>query len=110
MKNSWQKGETLTLTAPYAVASGDGFKVGLIFAIASSAAAISTPVEGQTTGVCDVLAVTADTAAGPGVAIYWDDTAKKATTTVGSNIKIGVTAAAKTGSETTVRVRLNGVF
>lgn len=110
MKNTWQKGDTLSLTAPYDVVSGAGFKVGLIFAVATSAALNGTAVEGQTVGVCDVLAVTADTAAAPGVAIYWDDTAKKATTTVGSNIKIGVTAAAKTGTDTTVRVRLNGAF
>ena len=64
MKNSWQRGETLTLTAPYDVASGAGFKVGLIFAIAASAALSGQPVEGQTVGVIDVLAVTADTAAG----------------------------------------------
>lgn len=110
MKNNWQEGEALDLTAPYDVVGGAGFKVGLIFAIATSTALSGTAVVGQTRGVVDLLAVTADTAAGPGVAIYWDDTAKKATTTVGSNIKIGVTAAAKLGTDTTVRVRLNGTF
>lgn len=110
MKNAWQKGDVLTLTAPYDVVSGAGFKVGLIFAVATSTALSGASVEGQTVGVCDILAVTADTAAAAGVAIYWDDTAKKCTTTAASNIKIGVTAGPKTGSETTVKVRLNGAF
>jgi predicted RecA/RadA family phage recombinase len=109
MRNSYQKGDVLTLTAPYDVVSGAGVKFGLIFGIATSAALSTAAVEVQTVGVVDLLAVTADTAS-VGAAIYWDDTAKKATTTVGSNIKIGVAVGAKVGTDTTVRVRLNGSF
>ena len=39
MKNYVQPGNTITLTAPYAVASGDGLLVGSIFGIAAGAAA-----------------------------------------------------------------------
>ena len=42
MKNYVQPGNTITLTAPYAVTSGDGLLVGSIFGIASGAAALGT--------------------------------------------------------------------
>ncbi len=45
MKNFVQPGNTITLTAPYAVASGDGLLVGSIFGIAAGAAALGEPVE-----------------------------------------------------------------
>jgi len=38
MKNYVQPGNTITLTAPYAVASGDGLLVGAIFGVASGTA------------------------------------------------------------------------
>ena len=47
MKNSVQPGNTMTLTAPYAVTSGDGLLVGSIFGIASGDAALNDPVRGH---------------------------------------------------------------
>jgi predicted RecA/RadA family phage recombinase len=38
MKNFVQPGNTITLTAPYAVASGDGLLVGYIFGVAAGTA------------------------------------------------------------------------
>lgn len=109
MKNFVQPGSTLTLTAPYAVTSGDGLLVGLIFGIACFTAANAATVEANTQGVYDVTALSTDTAT-VGAAIYWDNTNKRCTTTSSGNTKIGVAVAAKANGDTTVRVRLNGVF
>lgn len=109
MKNYVQKGDTLSLTAPYAVASGAGFKVGSIFAVASGPADSGAAVEGATVGVFD-LAKTSAQAWTQGVAIYWDDTAKECTTTSSGNTKIGVAAIAASNPSAAGRVRLNGTF
>ena len=73
VRNYVQKGDTLSLTAPYAIASGAGFKVGSIFAVASGPADSGAAVEGTTVGVFD-LAKTSAQAWTQGAAIYWDDT------------------------------------
>ncbi len=57
MKNYVQPGNTITLTAPYAVASGDGLLVGSIFGIAAGAAALGEPVETTLVGVFDITKV-----------------------------------------------------
>ena len=57
MKNYVQPGNTITLTAPYAVASGDGLLVGSIFGIAAGAAALGEPVESALVGVFDITKV-----------------------------------------------------
>jgi len=108
MKGYVQDGETLTVTANRAVASGGGMLIGSIFCVATSAAANAAVVEAQTCGVIDIPAVSADTAAIWADA-YWNNTTFEVTATVGSNKKIGVFAKAKLAAETTARVRLNGV-
>jgi predicted RecA/RadA family phage recombinase len=72
MENFIQTGKTLTLAAPYAVASGAGFQVGAIFAVAVRAAANGDPVEGLREGVF-TLPKTAAQAWTQGQKIYWDD-------------------------------------
>lgn len=109
MKNFVQPGINLTLVAPYALASGDGALVGLIFAVATGAAANGGTFEGVTEGVFDLTALSTDTAT-VGAAIYWDNTNKRCTTTASGNTKIGVATQAKASGDTTVRVRLNAVF
>ena len=61
------------------------------------------------TGVYD-LPKTASQAWTVGAKVYWDNTAKACTTTVGSNTLIGIAVLAVGGGagETTGRVRLNG--
>ena len=44
MKNYVQPGNTITLTAPYAVTSGDGLLVGAIFGVAAGTAILGDPV------------------------------------------------------------------
>jgi len=112
MKNFVQPGDMLTLTAPYDVASGGGVLVGSIFGIAAFAALNGASVEAKTTGVFDLVATTHATtqAFAVGDAVYWDNSAKKATKVDTSNTKIGVAVAAKASPDAVVRVRLNGSF
>ena len=106
--NYVQEGDVLTLTAPYTVISGAGAKVGNIFGVALGDVASGATGEFMLEGVFDLLAVTADVAA-VGDRIYWDDAAKKATIDVTGTDQIGVAVRAKTSSDTTVRVRLDGI-
>jgi predicted RecA/RadA family phage recombinase len=111
MKNHVQPGNTITLTAPYTVASGDGLLVGSIFGIACADAASGEPVETDLVGIYD-LKKTASQAWAAGDKVYWDNTAKEATKTTTSNTLIGVAVTAVTGGagDTIGRVRLNGSF
>jgi predicted RecA/RadA family phage recombinase len=89
MRNAVQDGGTLTVAAPYDVAAGGGFQVGTMFLVALSAALNTQQVVGATGGVF-TLAKADSQAWTVGAAIYWDNTNKVCTTTVGSNKKIGV--------------------
>ena len=111
MKNFVQPGNTVTLTAPYAVASGDGLLVGSIFGVAVGTAALSENVETALTGVFDLTKIGSQ-AWTAGVKIYWDDTNKRTTNVATSNTLIGVaTEAVACGAGDTIgRVRLNGAF
>lgn len=104
MKNFVQKGENIDLTAPRALASGEGFLVGSLFAVASGAAASGAPVVGVTEGVFDFpKAAGAITA---GAKLYWDNVAFNVTTTATSNTLIGVATKAAASGDATARVKL----
>jgi predicted RecA/RadA family phage recombinase len=111
MKNYVQPGNTITLTAPYAVTSGDGLLVGAIFGVAAGTAILGDPVETAVEGVYDLKKV-ASQAWAAGDRIYWDNTAKQTTKTLTSNTLIGVATEAVAGGATDLigRVRLNGAF
>ena len=111
MKNYVQPGNTITLTAPYAVASGDGLLVGSIFGIASGTAAIGDPVETALAGLFDLTKVGSQ-AWTVGAKVYWDNTNKRCTTVSTDNTLIGVAVIAVAGGagDTIGRVRLNAVF
>ena len=111
MKNYVQPGNTITLTAPYAVTSGDGLLVGSIFGIASWDAALGEPVETALTGVFDITKVGSQ-AWTVGAKVYWDDTNKRTTSVATSNTLIGVATEAVAGGagDTIGRVRLNAAF
>jgi predicted RecA/RadA family phage recombinase len=108
MKNYVQPGNTLTLAAPYQVAAGAGLLVGTIFGVANCDAANGSPVEADIVGVFDLAKATGE-AWSQGGAIYWDNTAKKCTTTSSGNKLIGAAALAALSGDTIGRVRLNGV-
>lgn len=113
MKNYIQHGRTVTLPAPVALVSGQGFLVGSIFAVANFAAAQSAPVEGDVEGVFDLPKTDAQ-AWTVGAPIYWDNTNGCCTTSSASNANKLIGAAmlpvANTAGLTTGRVRLNGAF
>jgi len=111
MKNFIQRGETLTLTAPYAVSSGGGALVGSIFGVAATDVASGEDGEFQVAGVFDLVCETgASTGWSQGALIYWDNTNKRVTKTSTSNKLIGVAVRAAADGDATGRVRLNGAF
>lgn len=107
MKNFVQPGDTVTVTAPYDVASGAGCLVGTLFGIAAYSAKTGEEVEIKATGVFD-LPKTSAQAWTVGAAIYWDDTAKNCTTTATNNTLIGKALAVAANPSATGVVRLNG--
>ena len=107
MKNFIQRGDVVSLTAPYAVTSGDGMLVGSLFAVATTTAANGAAVEGMTQGVVRLTALGTDVGA-LGAKVYWDNTNKRVTVTATSNTLIGCLTVAKTSGQTTAVVRLNG--
>jgi predicted RecA/RadA family phage recombinase len=111
MKNYVQKGETLTLTAPYAVSSGGGALVGSIFGVAVNDYGNGEEGEFQLEGVFDLTRETgASTGWSQGALIYWNNTTKVITKTAASNKLIGVAVRAAADGDATGRVRLNGAF
>ncbi|MEG0082225.1 MAG: DUF2190 family protein [Massilia sp.] len=109
MKNFIQSGCTLTVIAPANVLSGQALLAGAIFGVACSDAVQGAQVEINRFGVYALAAVTADTGA-IGVKIYWDNTAKRLTTTATSNTLVGALATPKSGTETSATVLLDGVI
>lgn len=107
MRNFIQEGKTLGLIAPYALASGAGFQVGAIFAIASDAAAIGEEVQGVRHGVY-TLPKTAAQAWTVGQKIYWDDTNKRCDSIGSVGLLIGAAVAVASNPSTTGSVMLAG--
>ena len=107
MINFVKSGDNLTIAAPYDVLSGGGLKVGNVFGVAAFDALSGNNVECEVEGVYD-LAKDASTFA-QGDLAYWDDTAKKVTSTVGSNLLIGAVEVAAATGAAVVRVNLFSV-
>jgi predicted RecA/RadA family phage recombinase len=107
MKNFVQPGDTVALIAPYDVLSGNGLLVGSIFGVASFDALTGASVEAQLTGVFDLAKVSAQTWA-PGAKIYWDNSAKLATTVSAGNTLIGSAIETASNPSSAGRVRLIG--
>ncbi|MCF1444490.1 DUF2190 family protein [Ralstonia nicotianae] len=106
MKNYVQQGDTLTLTAPYAVNAGDAVLVGKIFGVAITSIAAGADGEFVTEGVFDLPALGTDTPA-QGAVLYWDSANKRLTTTATSNTRVGVATVAKAAGVATVRIKLD---
>jgi predicted RecA/RadA family phage recombinase len=116
MQNFIQKGETLNLIAPYAVSSGAGALVGRIFGLASDTVASGAVGEFVVKGVFDVAKDTSTFT--DGALVYWDNTAKLATSVATAHNIIGMacmTLADGTvvpggaSGDATVRVLLPGI-
>lgn len=107
MNNYVQAGKTLALLAPYVLASGAGFQVGAIFAVASAAALQGAAVEGNTEGVY-TLPKTSAQAWTVGQKIYWDNANKRCDSDGTLGMLIGVATAVAANPSATGEVRLNG--
>ncbi|HVJ02353.1 MAG TPA: DUF2190 family protein [Sphingomonas sp.] len=103
-----QPGDTLTLTAPYAVSSGGGVLVGAVFGIALHDAAQGAPVEVRRVGVWDVAKATGQSWVAHTTKLYWDNTAKNLTSVSTSNTLVGVAAASQASGDTVGRALLTG--
>ena len=109
MKNYVQPGESITLTAAAAAASGEGVLVGSLFGIASGDAAIGDKLVLTTKGVFTMPKVSTDVMA-VGAVVYWDDSAGLVTTEddTGTNPRVGLAVTAAGNPSGTVNVRLDG--
>ncbi|WP_347270989.1 DUF2190 family protein [Rhizorhabdus histidinilytica] len=108
MKNFVQNGDNLDLVAPYDVASGAGFLVGSLFAVASAAALSGAAVVGVTVGVFTLAKATGESWT-VGAKLYWDNANKRLTTTSTSNTLVGVAAKAAGSSDTSGNIKLGVV-
>ena len=108
-KNFMQPGRIVTLVAPTGgVVSGQAVQVGALFGVAAFDAIGGTGVEVALEGVWELpKAAVAIARAAP---VFWDATAGNVAADIGiSNALIGGAAEARSASDPTVRVRLNGV-
>jgi predicted RecA/RadA family phage recombinase len=101
MKNFVQAGDAIDITAPAALTAGQGLLLGDIFGVVAADAASGAPAVLNTEGVFTLRKATGTINAG--VRVYWDDTAKRVTTTATSNRCIGwhVGLAANAGADNT---------
>lgn len=109
-KNFVQVGSTISCVAPSGgVVGGLAYLLTNLLVVALSTAAVGESFEGKVDGVWkDMPKATGQTWAF-GVVLYWDDTAKKFTTTSTSNKRVGVALAAAASGDTVGTVRLDGV-
>ena len=109
MRNKLQKGRIISVLAPYAVSSGQALQVGALIGVASNDAVNGAPVEIDREGVYVLTAVAADTGA-VGAKMYWDNTAKRITSTATNNTLVGCLTEAKTNGQTTATILLDGAI
>lgn len=108
MRNYVQRGDTVTMAAPYPLASGDGALVGALFGVASYDTAAGEEAELATVGVYTLPKAAG--AVAQGAALYWDNAAKVVTTSSSGNIRIGVAILPAASGDAVATVRLNGSF
>ncbi|MBI1265422.1 MAG: DUF2190 family protein [Alphaproteobacteria bacterium] len=104
MRNYIQPGDTLTIPAPAAVASGGVVIAGALKGIAAGDAAPGASVDVSTRGVFELPKVGANEFA-VGAAVYWDADAELATSVSTDNTEIGFAVAAAGAGSASVRVR-----
>ncbi len=108
MKNYIQPGCTVSVLAPYALASGAGALVGTLFGVASNAAGNGEAVELVAEGVFELPKLSAQ-AWTVGAIVYWDDTNKWLTTVASTHVAVGKALAIAANPSATGIVRLSGV-
>ena len=108
MRNFLSPAKVVSVTAPYALNSGDGCLVGVLFGVASAPAANGATVQLSRLGAFTLPKATG--AITQGAALYWDNTARNLTTTSSGNTKVGAALTAQVSSDTTVQAVLSGQF
>ncbi len=110
MKNFVQNGDTITVTAPAAVASGDFVQVGRIRGVAVASAASGDPVELQTVGVFDIPKTGSEEFATVGLPVYvvLSGNGVKTVTTASTtaNVLVGINLATSGAVTGNLRVKL----
>lgn len=106
-KNFIQPGETIAVTAPATIASGDPVLVGNLFGVAVADAASGATVQISTRGVFSLPKKATDTI-DQGQVVYFNAT-DKITETATSSYRVGVAVEAAGNGVTTCKVRLDGV-
>jgi predicted RecA/RadA family phage recombinase len=109
MKNYIQSGNNITLTMIADVLSGVGVLIGAIFGVVQGNALAGALCVLVRKGVFE-LPKTSAQAWTVGAKLYWDDTAKVVTTTVGTNILIGAAFAVAANPSATGLVLLDGTI
>jgi len=104
MKNYIQTGDTLTVTAPAALASGDVVHVGQLVGIAATDAESGADVSILTRGVFE-LPKAAALAISAGDLVYWATAAGEVTKT-NTDEALGVAVSTELAAATTVRVKI----
>ena len=109
MENFVQPGDSLTFTAPSGgVVSGTPYLIGSLLVVATVTAAETLSFVGKATGVF-ILPKATGQAWAEGAKLYWDNSAKKMTTTSSGNTLAGSVYIAALSADTTGYVRLDGV-
>lgn len=109
MKNFVQHGDTLDMTAPAGgVIGGTAYLIGALFGVAVASADAGVKFSFRLVGVYTLPKATGE-AWTEGAIVYWDNTAKKLTTTSEGNTKVGTAASAAASGDSTGVARLNGV-
>lgn len=108
MNNFQQPGLVQTLTAPNGgVLSGKAYKIGQAIVVAVADADQDDPFQGHIRGVFTLPKATGQTW-DEGELLYWDNSAKKFTTTSSANRLAGWAVAAAASGDTTGSVYLDG--
>src|ERR671932_18277 len=102
MKNFVQRGDTVTMTAPYNLRSGDGALVGALFGVSANDVAGGGEAELVTVGVFTLPKKAG--AVAQGEPVFWDDESRVATTYEVENTRIGVCVVAAAAGDAEVAV------
>lgn len=108
--NYIQPGGHVTVTAPDGstdidVVSGAGVRIGNLFGVALTDAAMGATVVIATEGVFE-MAKTSALAIAVGDLVYWDDTNKVVNKTASSQLQVGIAVTAAANPSSTVHVKL----
>lgn len=107
--NFIKPGHVVTLTAPSGgVVAGICYLIGALLVFAKTTAAEGEEFEGAVDGVYENAPKTTGQSWTEGAKVYWDNTAKKFTTTATSNTLVGVILAAAASADTVGTIMLNG--